>query len=196
MQLQEDSNPGELAPIVGVNQSWSEVVWNKYFERLLRFAKKQMRGMPKIASDEEDITLSVLKSVCLSAREDKQSVPDADSIWGLLVLICKRKIANQYAYQRRIKRDASRSESLFSSPALLQQLESREIHPEVLLQFNERVDELFQSLEHETLKQVAMLKVQGYTNQEIAVRLECSLSTIERKLRLIRELWSRESESH
>ncbi len=45
------------------------------------------------------------------------------------------------------------------------------------------------------LKEVAMSKVQGYTNEEIAQRLGCSLSTIERKLRLIREIWSRESES-
>lgn len=195
MQLQEDSNTGDVHPTVSTTTSWSEVVWNKYFERLLRFAKKQMKGMPKIASDEEDITLSVLKSVCISVRKRSEEVPDADSIWGLLVLICKRKIANQYAYQRRSKRDAQRSESLCSSPVLMQQLQSREIGPELLSEFNERVESLFELLEHDSLKQVAKAKVQGYTNNEIANHLGCSLSTVERKLRLIREIWSRESES-
>ncbi|MEL7496122.1 MAG: ECF-type sigma factor [Planctomycetota bacterium] len=199
MQLQEDSNSGDIVPAVSSTSSWSEEVWNKYFERLLHFARKQMRGMPKVASDEEDITLSVLKSVCLAVRkrngERADDAPDTDSIWGMLVLICKRKIANQYAYQRRSKRDASRSESLYSSPTLLQQLESKEIRPEMLTQFNERIDELFETLEHDSLKKVARAKAQGYTNQEIAERLSCSLSTVERKLRLIREIWSRESES-
>ena len=41
------------------------------------------------------------------------------------------------------------------------------------------------------LKQVALLKLEGYQNAEVAVRLGCSLPTVERKLRLIRRLWTR-----
>ena len=181
-----------------LNQSYSEEIWNRYFQRLLSFAKVQMKGMPKVTSDEEDITLSVLKSVCLSLRNEASHFgrnEDGSDLWGLLVLICKRKIANLYAYQNRLKRDVSKSESLNDSPGLLNEIQSREIRPEFLAEFNERVELLFSSLEKDMLKEVAMSKVQGYTNEEIAQRLGCSLSTIERKLRLIREIWSREGES-
>jgi RNA polymerase sigma factor (sigma-70 family) len=157
-----------------------------------------MRGMPKVASDEEDVTLSVLKSVCFSLRDNTAMAAKAhqsDDLWGLLVLICKRKIANLYAYQRRGKRDVSRSESLNVYPELLEEIQSKEIRPEFLAEFNERVESLFESLEKDMLKEVALSKVHGYTNEEIALKLGCSLSTVERKLRLIREIWSRESES-
>lgn len=186
--------------VVGTNmasaeQSHSEVIWNRYFERLLKFARFQMRGMPKVASDEEDITLSVLKSVCISLREQgggSGADQDKDELWGLLVLICKRKIANQYAYQRREKRDISRAESIDDSPALMDVLHSKEISPALLADFNDRLESLFGVLEKDMLKRIAIEKVQGYTNAEIATRLGCSLSSVERKLRLIREIWSRE----
>ena len=176
-------------------ESVSEKLWNKYFERLLRFATRQMRGMPKIASDEEDVTLSVLKSVCLNLREQSNIQVDSSGIWCLLVLICKRKIANQYAYQLRGKRDASRSESLSQNPALLEELQADEIQPQRLIEINESLESLFAALEKEPLKQIALAKVQGYTNQEIANQRNCSLSTVERKLRVIREIWSQSCES-
>jgi hypothetical protein len=41
---------------------------------------------------------------------------------------------------------------------------------------------------------VALTKLENYTNQEIAGRLNPSLATVERKLGLIRKLWEREVE--
>jgi DNA-directed RNA polymerase specialized sigma24 family protein len=34
------------------------------------------------------------------------------------------------------------------------------------------------------------MKMEGYTNEEIARRIGCSLSTVERKLRRIRHEWA------
>jgi DNA-directed RNA polymerase specialized sigma24 family protein len=41
------------------------------------------------------------------------------------------------------------------------------------------------------LRAVAVAKMEDYTNQEIAQKLDCSAATIERRLRLIRSLWRR-----
>jgi DNA-directed RNA polymerase specialized sigma24 family protein len=43
------------------------------------------------------------------------------------------------------------------------------------------------------LRDVALAKMQGYTSEEIAERLGCSLSTVERGLRLIRKIWQTQS---
>ena len=41
----------------------------------------------------------------------------------------------------------------------------------------------------EDLRVIAVAKMEDYTNQEIAENLDCSLATIDRRLRLIRSLW-------
>ncbi len=46
----------------------------------------------------------------------------------------------------------------------------------------------------ERLRQVAMNKMDGYTNEDIAGRLACSVSTVERSLRLIRKTWKTQAE--
>jgi DNA-directed RNA polymerase specialized sigma24 family protein len=39
------------------------------------------------------------------------------------------------------------------------------------------------------VRTVALRKLEGYTNAEIAKRLSCAESTVERRLRVIRTLW-------
>ena len=41
-----------------------------------------------------------------------------------------------------------------------------------------------------TLVRIAVDKLHGYTNEEIADRLDMSLRSVERKLRLIRTIWA------
>jgi len=50
---------------------------------------------------------------------------------------------------------------------------------------------LFEALPDESLRQVAALRLDGYTDSEIAARLGCGLTTIERRLRTIRTVWTR-----
>jgi DNA-directed RNA polymerase specialized sigma24 family protein len=42
------------------------------------------------------------------------------------------------------------------------------------------------------LRQIALWKVEGYTNEEIAARLDCVARTVERKVSRIRLLWKHE----
>ena len=63
--------------------------------------------------------------------------------------------------------------------------------PEFAAIMAEQCDHLLGQL-NDDLRQVAVAKMEGYTNEEIADRLDCSLSTVERSLRLIRRIWQRE----
>jgi DNA-directed RNA polymerase specialized sigma24 family protein len=45
-----------------------------------------------------------------------------------------------------------------------------------------------------TTREVALRPREGYENREIADRLEISLSSVERKLRVVREVWREELE--
>jgi DNA-directed RNA polymerase specialized sigma24 family protein len=59
----------------------------------------------------------------------------------------------------------------------------------------EQCEILLQRLGDDTLREVAVLKLEGYRNQEMAGRMGCSLRSIERKLELIRKVWQHEGVS-
>jgi DNA-directed RNA polymerase specialized sigma24 family protein len=51
---------------------------------------------------------------------------------------------------------------------------------------------LLDLLNDSELRQIAVWKMEGYTSDEIAQKLQCVTRTVERKLRLIRKLWEAE----
>jgi len=59
----------------------------------------------------------------------------------------------------------------------------------------EEVRHLFDSLPDESLRLIALLRLEGYTNEEIASSLDCAARSVHRKLERIRLLWSQERES-
>jgi DNA-directed RNA polymerase specialized sigma24 family protein len=66
---------------------------------------------------------------------------------------------------------------------------SREPTPEDAAQFSDACEYLFSRLDEPTLKTIALRKLHGYTNEEIAQELRVTPRTIDRKLRLIRAVW-------
>jgi DNA-directed RNA polymerase specialized sigma24 family protein len=47
-------------------------------------------------------------------------------------------------------------------------------------------------LDDDQLRCIAVWKMEGLTNPEIAARLNCALPTVQRRLRVIRKAWSAE----
>src|SRR5205085_11610217 len=71
----------------------------------------------------------------------------------------------------------------------LEQIIDREPTPELAVEVAEECRRLLGRLNDAALQSLALLKMEGYTNGELAARLGCGQRTIERKLRLIRTLW-------
>ena len=71
------------------------------------------------------------------------------------------------------------------------QAPGRDPSPEFAALMADECRRLFDSLPDESVRQIVTLKFEGHTDREIADRLNCGLSTIERRLRTIRELWGR-----
>jgi DNA-directed RNA polymerase specialized sigma24 family protein len=64
--------------------------------------------------------------------------------------------------------------------------------PEMATIAAEECQRLLSILPDDVLRQVAQLKLEGYTNEEIADRLQCAPRTVERRLHRIRDRWSAE----
>ena len=75
------------------------------------------------------------------------------------------------------------------------QVAAREPTPEIAAQLADECRRLLECLGDATLRSVAVSKMEGYTNAEIADKLACAEVTIERKLQRIRGLWTGEKAS-
>ena len=74
----------------------------------------------------------------------------------------------------------------------LSQVTNGEPSPEFAAQFAEQFEQLLTLLADDTLRRIALAKMEGYTNAELARDLGLNVRSIERKLRLIRRTWQQE----
>lgn len=176
-------------------------LWESYFHRMVDLARKKLEGAPRAAADEEDVALSAFKSFCLRAQDGQfTQLTDRENLWPLLMAITANKSVDLIRHQNRKKRGGSGSsdavsERMVSNP--LSELISDDPDPFFALQLADELQNLLSELEHSgdvSLKKIALLKLEGSTNPEIAQQLGCTRRTIERKLLLISSLWGSVSE--
>ncbi len=181
----------------------AQKLWEAYHEQLVRFARKKLRAVPRRAADEDDVAVSAFNSFWQAAVQGKfPQLNDSDDLWKILVTITARKALRQAQHARRQKRGEGkvRGESVFrqadaSEPDWgIEQVVGREPTPAYAAEVTENLRRLLECLDDDGLRQLAVLKMQGYTNQEIAEKLDCGLRSVERKLSGIRTIWSNERE--
>ncbi|MCA9213223.1 MAG: sigma-70 family RNA polymerase sigma factor [Planctomycetales bacterium] len=176
-----------------------EVIWQQYFEKLIRFARQRMSNMPRRVVDEEDVAISAMNSLYRGAAGERfPKLNDRHDLWKLLVTITARKTIHHQRRNMAEKRGGGkvRGESVFFRPdddqVGLEQVLGSEPTPELAASVSEACAELLAKLDDEKLRTIAQLKLEGYTNDEIAEKLDCTTRTIERKLERIRSKWSRD----
>ena len=182
----------------------AQALWDRYFQRMVGLARKQLGSVPRRMADEEDVALSAFASFCRAAQRGRfPSLKDRDSLWRLLMSITARKSIDQRRYHASQVHGGGKikGESAFAGvseegdePGIAQVIgdsPTPEFAAMLAEEFERRLDAL---KENEHCATVACLKMEGYTHQEIADKLDCSISTVERCVRLIRKKWSRELE--
>jgi DNA-directed RNA polymerase specialized sigma24 family protein len=203
--LPEGSVTRWLHQLQASDQTAAQELWNRYFRRLVGLARSKLQGVPRRAADEEDVALSAFDSFCRGVEQGRfPRLDDRDDLWRLLAVITERKACDLVQHERRQKRGSGdvRGESGFAEEfdfpeeggAGIDQLPSREPSPEIAAQIADECRRLLELLGDATLRSVAVWKMEGYTNAEIADKLGCVPVTIERKLQLIRRLWVKERE--
>jgi RNA polymerase sigma factor (sigma-70 family) len=177
-------------------------LWGRYYERLVQVAQRRLKSVPCRTADEEDVALSAFNSFCQRVKKGKfAQLEDQDDLWRLLVVITSRKASRQMEANHRHKRGSGRvrGESVFTVPdsssiqAGIEAIADREPTPEFAIQMIEECQQLLERLEDDSLRELAVLKMEGYSNDEIAQKLQCSLRTVERRLRGIRAIWANDS---
>ena len=201
MSHSEDSVSQWIDGLKAGDEAAAARLWQRYYRRLMGLARKKLGASPRRVADEDDVVLSAFQSFCQGAKEDRfPDLHDRDDLWHLIVRITERKAYDQLRDQTRKKRGSGlvAGESAFvdlqaSSPgAGINEVAGPEPTPEFAAEMVEAVDRLFNQLADDELRQIALHKLEGYTNEEIARKIGRCLPTVKRRLRLIRTRWQRE----
>ena len=177
----------------------AQKIWERYFDELVRLARKRLGDTPRRVADEEDVVAVAFDRFFRAAsRGCYPRLRDRHGLWQLLVTITARKTATQIESLRRQKRGGGkiRGESAFQfgqlggGPSGIDQVIDDLPTPAFAALAAEEFQMLLDQLD-ETLRRVAIFKMEGYSNEEIAEQLDVSQRTVERKLHRIRVNWSR-----
>ena len=175
-------------------------LWERYAIRLVELARKRLGDAPKRLADEEDVAASVFYSVCRGAAAGRfQDINNRDELWWLLLAITKQKVVDHLRRELAQKRIGRRPEgNSVSDPKFdgksftLDELVSDEPTPDFAVMLQEQHERLLGLLRDDSLRRIAIYRIEGFTIPEIANDLRVSTRSVERKLKLIRDVWSKE----
>jgi RNA polymerase sigma factor (sigma-70 family) len=172
----------------------AQQLWQHYFRRLVALARQRLRAAPRRAADEEDVALSAFDSFCRHAEQGRfPQLADRDGLWRLLVTITARKAAHLVRDEGRQKRGGADRVSSSEAESVLAEVMSHEPSPAFAAEVAEQCQRLLQRLGDKELEAVALLRMEGYTVEEVAGRLGCAPRSVKRKLALIRTIWEKET---
>jgi DNA-directed RNA polymerase specialized sigma24 family protein len=194
---------GDLTAGRGVDSA-AQALWERYYDRLVTLAQKRLRARPSPVTEAEDAAASAFGSFCRGAAAGRYPrLGGRDDLWGLLVTITVRKVADQIERDSAQKRDWRRLRNetdLIGGAGAgpgggpegegeLARIVGREPTPEFAAMVAEECKILLDRLQDPVLRQVALLRMEGYQNDEIVQQLGSSLRSVERKLARIRKTW-------
>jgi DNA-directed RNA polymerase specialized sigma24 family protein len=173
-------------------------LWGAYFRRLVGLARGHLQNRPRATADEEDVALSAFDSFVRAAEAGRfPRLDDRDDLWQVLLVVTSRKAADLIQAENRLKRGGGKVVPVSAAaPAGSDESElpvaGDEPDPAEAAAMAEGFDRMLRVLDNEQLRQIALWKLEGYSNAEIAKLINKSDATVERKLKLIRELWEAE----
>lgn len=172
----------------------AEKLWNHYFARLTRLARRNLNH--DAGYDEEDLAVSVFDALCRGAREGRfDELGDRSELWRLLVTIAVRKVSDRHRRQSAQRRGgtATARNNAEAPLDLLADLDPQSM-PDWEASMADECRRLLEMLDDEQLRQIAVMKLDGHTNEEAGDQLGVAVRTVKRRLALIRKRWENELE--
>ena len=175
-----------------------QAIWDRFSPELLRVARNKFQGMRSRDADEDDVVLSVMNNLFVGAEQGRfPNLADRDGLWRLLLYITACKTLDVRRRENRQKRGGGKTHASLddsSGPGnfALDMAVSDLPTPEFAVMVIEEYERLLGLLKDDRYRKLAVAKMEGHTNKEIAQQFGCSVRTVERELRSIRDRWKQE----
>ncbi len=177
----------------------AQQIWQRYVSQLVALARARL-GRIRTVADEDDVVVIAFEKFLRAAQDGRfPKLDDRDDLWQVLVLLTDQVAVDVIRRHLATKRGGGeiRGESALAGEALsgesallgINGVPGREPTPEFAALAVERYRRLLDALQSDELRDIAIAKMDGHSNDEIAAELNLSLRSIERKLSLIRSIW-------
>jgi DNA-directed RNA polymerase specialized sigma24 family protein len=168
-----------------------EEIWRKYVARIEGLARPLITGLPAGAGDEQDVAQSAFRAFCAAVANGQAPRMDSrDELWRLLATISRNKATDTVRRELRDRRGGG----AVASGDRLAHVAIDEASPSEVAQLQEAMDELLAAVDasgDQRLKAIALMRLEGRDTHEIAMHLDCTVRTVQRKLHLLERLWDR-----
>lgn len=199
----ENSVTEWIAALLEGEDGAADQLWRRYFDQMLRVVQGYLRGAGMTVSagfDPEQVALDSFRRFCAAHRNGQfPELRSREQLWPLLVTITLNLTRDELRSERAQKRRSDHrtfleSELKFvpgedSEFGSLDQIPGRMPPTDVAAEMAEHCRDLIGKLDDPELQQVALWKLDGLTNDEIAHRLGFSRRTVQRMLQVIRTTW-------
>jgi len=167
-------------------------LWNAFYEKLLDYIERRvrLRGTPAGLIDEEAVTASVMESIFKCAKLGRlKNMQDWSELSSLLFAMANRKFVDHW--RRATARKAYPGAPLNGLPVENMELAEERL-PDLTTVFDEELSRLMSRLPDALFRDIAVLKLAGYTLAEISEKVQRAVPTVIRKWGHIRRLWADE----
>ncbi len=159
-------------------------LWERFFADMTIYARKRLRAMhaPLGPADEEDAAARAFTKVCRGIERGQFKLASRVDLTKVLWSATAREVIT-------ILSRANAAGGRANDDVLLGQVPDLALPPDLLLLAFDACQRLLELLGSDELRQVAVWKLAGHTNEAIAAKLGRSPATVERTLSQIRETW-------
>ena len=175
--------------------SAAEFLVRRVYGDVVRLAMGMMRGGEgRAVYDADDAANSALARICRASAARKLGwLNGREQFWGRVRTVVARRIAADRERRGAARRggDAHRCGGAAPPEAGPDGLAAAAPSPAELALAEMEVDRLLGLLPDPMLRRIAEMRMEGHTVADVSLALRRPISTIERKLRLIREIWRR-----
>ena len=175
----------------------AQQILDRYMSQLIRVANRKLGKLRRRVADEEDVVsvafASFLKRVDLGGFS---KLDDRNDLWQILLVLTDRKAVdlirhesalirgNGQLFGESILENVGESQTNGGIDAVTDRQPSPEYAAILIEEFSDRL-----SMLNSEQRKIAVDKMDGFTNQEIANRRGIKLRTVERRLGETRDVW-------
>jgi DNA-directed RNA polymerase specialized sigma24 family protein len=179
----------------------TEKLWDRHFAELVRLARSRLANLRRGAADEEDVALIAIENVLRGLSEGRLPwLNDRNDLQFVLARVVVRKAMNLRRDEMAGKRGSGRTLGEADLAARVGAHGGSQLDgfagPAPTSGDAERIinecKHLLDLLSDDLSREIAVMRMQGYLNEEIRAKLGVSLSSVERTLRAVRKRWEKE----